>query len=760
MERSIASDKNVRERDFSFLKGCAICLTGFFLALTRLFGLPAPFAAAGICALDGIECMFMFVGASAGYIVNGGLEICVPYIIAMGTLTIMRLIISFFVHSERSEFLRIIQSAAAAICVFTANIFCAHSVYEIFLSVSFAAVSLVFSYSANKVRSVGINGLFSEHKTAVQGAACVLFILITAALTSLQVGFINIGVLISVLAVLYSSDMKAEASAAVCAVLSSAGIAAGNTDFAASCIMISVTAPVIMLLDRFGRITRACAFILTVGTGLIITGMTEINGAAALSAVSAAVIYMAVPERLIPFYSVISRAELRTNARPYAAFGKKLAGMGDAIDEMRAAVIRTAKALETENLQDISWVYNKAADEVCKTCARNMKCWGQLYNDTADIMNKACEQLRSGSFITEDSLGGHLQTTCRERSRLSAALNRQYALFCSAGNASRKVAEMRNVLTGQLAATGTMLKKMSEELDRNDTFDDKAALEAEKVFAETGLSGVSVIALVINNKLSIDAYGSGTLSMEPDELADRLSFALRREFDLPVMNETDGRVHITVSERARYDAQIKIFRRNKGGSRHSGDCAECFNDGRGNVYMILSDGMGSGSRARIDSAFSCGMLSKLLKAGIDLDASLEMLNTSLLVKSSDESFATLDLCKIDLNTGDVLICKAGGASTYIRCGDTFAKIDEDGMPLGVGFEADYKGKLFRISEGDVIIMKSDGAQLDEKWLEQLVMRDRHADIEKITETAGEALRLSSDKETEDDITIIGVKVVR
>ena len=760
MERSIASEKNVRERDFGFLKGCAICAAGFFLALTRLFGLPAPFATAAICALDGIECVFMFVGASAGYIVNGGIEICVPYIAAMGTLTIMRLIISFFAQSRHSEFMRIIQSAAAAVCVFTANIFCSQSVYEIFLSVSFAAVSLVFSYSAEKVRSVGINGLFAEHKTVVRGAVCVLFVLITAALTSLQIGFINIGVFISVLAVLYSSEMRAEASAAVCAVLSSAGIAAGNTDLAASCIMISVAAPVIMLLDRFGRITRACAFILTVGTGLIITGMTETNGAAALSAVAAAVIYMAVPERILPFSAALNRAELKTNPRSYAAFGKKLAGMGDAVDEMRAAVIRTAKALETENLQDISWVYNKAADEVCKNCAHNMRCWGQLYNDTADIMNKACEKLRNGNFITEDVLGGHLQTTCRERSRLSAELNRQYALFCSAGNASRKVAEMRNVLTGQLAATGTMLRKMSEELERNDTYDESSALEAEKVFSESGLTGISVISLIINNKLCIDAYGSGTLTMQPDELADRLSFALHREFDLPAVSEMSGRIHITVSERARYDAQIKVFRRSKGGSRHSGDCVECFNDGRGNVYMILSDGMGSGSRARIDSAFSCGMLSKLLKAGIDLDASLEMLNTSLLVKSSDESFATLDLCRIDLNTGDVLICKAGGASTYIRCGDTFANISEDGTPLGIGFEADYKGKLFRISEGDVIIMTSDGAQLDEKWLEQLVMRDRHADIEKITETAGEALRLSSDKETEDDITIIGVKLVR
>ncbi len=760
MERIVSSENSVRERDISFFKGCAVTAAGFFLALTRLFGLPAPFAAAGICAMNGFECVFLFVGAAAGYVINGGIELCVPYIAAMGALTAMRLLVGAVLPNTRSEFVRILQSAAAGACVFAANIFTAHGVYEIFLSASFAVISVIFAYCADRLRASGLRSIFSEQKIITEAAMCVMFVLLTAALTSMEIGIINVGVFVSVLAVLYSSELRAEASAAVCAVLSSAGIAAGNSDYAASCITISVTAPVIMLLDKYGRITRACAFILTVGTGLIITGMTEVNGTAAISAVAAAVIYMAVPERFSPLSAIISRNSVTTASRPFAAFGKRLAGMGDAIDEMRAAVIHTAKALETENIRDISWVYNKAADDICKSCRNNMKCWGKLYNDTADIMNKAVAQLRGGNFINESALGGHLISDCSERGRLAAALNKQYAVYCAAENASRKVTEMRNVLTGQLGATGTMLRKMSEELELNDTYDDNASVTAEKVFAEAGLAGVSAIALMIDNKLSIDAYGKGAVTVPPEELSARLAFALRREFDRPNISENGGHVHITVSERARFDAQIKLFRRSKNGNRHSGDCAECFNDGKRNVYMILSDGMGSGSRARIDSAFSCGMLAKLLKAGIDLDASLEMLNSSLLVKSSDESFATLDLCRIDLNTGDVMMCKAGGASTYVRCGDTFEKIEEDGMPLGVGFSADYKGKLFRISEGDVIIMTSDGADLDMKWLEQLVMRDRHADIEKIIDTAGEALRLSADKECEDDITIIGVKLVK
>ncbi|MCR4780871.1 MAG: SpoIIE family protein phosphatase [Ruminiclostridium sp.] len=760
MERSIIAEESAGKRDIFLLRGAAFFASGLILALTRLFGCPAPFAAAGLFAANGTESIFMFSGAVIGYMINGGFGVCVPYIASMGIILLIRYAVGFFLPRSKSVFVRAVCSVAAGTAVFAANLFIAEDVYGIFVSAVFGILSAGAAYCADKLRTTAVSEIFSARGGGTAAAAGVLFVMLTAALTSLQIGVINIGVLLSAAAVLYASDIRADSSAAVCAVLSSAGVAAGNGELAASCIMISVSAPVIILIGKRGRITRACVFIAVTGLGLIITGPTVISASAAISAVAAAVLYMALPDKISELLRSADTAGITGAPRPYAAFGRKLENMGAAIDEMKKAVIHTAKALEQENIRDISWVYSKTADKVCKSCPANMTCWGQMYGDTADIMNKAVDKLRKGCFLTGDMLGGHIASNCPDKARLAETLNRQYAAYCSAESSSRKVEEMRSVLTNQLGATESMLKKLGEELEQNNTYDETSAAAAEKLFSELGLVKPSVIAMRLNGKLCIDAYGTGNLSYPPEEIADRLSVELRCELDLPMISFTDGKFHITVSERARYDTEIRVFRKNKSGSRHSGDCSECFNDGQGNVYMILSDGMGSGSRARIDSAFSCSMLERLLKAGIDLESSLEMLNTSLLVKSSDESFATLDICRIDLNSGDVLLCKAGGASTYVRCGDSFREIKEEGMPLGVGFEANYRGKLFRLSEGDAIIMTSDGADPDKAWLEQLMIRDRRLDLSSVIDTLGEALRLSGGKDNEDDVTVIGVKLIK
>ena len=115
MERSITAGANVGKREFLFIKGIGFIGAGFILALTKLFGYPAPFAAVGMYAANGIEGVFLFIGAALGYTINGGFDVCVPYIAVMGAIGIIRYAVYTFLPETRSEFVRIICSVSGGI---------------------------------------------------------------------------------------------------------------------------------------------------------------------------------------------------------------------------------------------------------------------------------------------------------------------------------------------------------------------------------------------------------------------------------------------------------------------------------------------------------------------------------------------------------------------------------------------------------------------------------------------------------------------
>lgn len=756
MEKSIISDSRVKGKDISFIRGFFIVVGAFVISLTTLFDKPSPLAVSLLCGLSGTECLFALVGAAIGLTLSGSFELTIPYIAAMTVLTALR----FILASNTSKFINTALAVATGICVGTANYFIASELSDLFIGTVFGLISGVCAYCVGTLKSEEDKPLFGMYENlSARFCAGILLFFVCAAFTSFGFGIINIGVFIASLALLYVSDMSIDSGITATAILASAGIAAGNPEYSAACMLLSLTAPLVTVFTRYGKITRACVFIFTLGAGMVITGISEEAAVTAATGTAAAVIYMVVPEKVLPLYKYKCSTEVSTAPKPFTAFSKKLLYMGNTIEEMKTAVDRTAEVLNKDNLGDIAWVYGKVSDDVCVSCKNSMVCWGERYNSTADIMNKAVLSLKNGRFVNETGLIG-LPADCTRKSDIAEELNRKYAVFRSSQNSSRKMGEMRSVLLNQLSATETMLKKMSEELSQNETADSDCAIKTEKLMREFGLRDTAAIALNIGNRLSIDAYGDGEADINEEEFSERLSFALRREFDLPMITFIEGRTHITISERARLDAEIRVFQKNKTGNAQCGDSYSCFNDGNGNIYMILSDGMGSGSRAKIDSAFTCGMLSKLLKAGIDMDSSLEMINTSLMVKSADESFSTLDVCRIDLETGEVLLYKAGSASTFVRCGKRFAEIKGGGIPLGADFDVEYEGKCFCLGAGDIVIMMSDGAEVNKGWLEQIVLREDSGDLSRIIDTIGEALRLSAKRGCDDDITILGVKITK
>ena len=95
----------------------------------------------------------------------------------------------------------------------------------------------------------------------------------------------------------------------------------------------------------------------------------------------------------------------------------------------------------------------------------------------------------------------------------------------------------------------------------------------------------------------------------------------------------------------------------------SGDSVLTCNLPDGRLAVILSDGMGKGSRAQQESQVVVKELRKLLKRGIQPSRAIKIVNKRLI--GSDELFATVDLTIIDKCTGVASLYKLGAATSFL-----------------------------------------------------------------------------------------------
>ena len=193
-----------------------------------------------------------------------------------------------------------------------------------------------------------------------------------------------------------------------------------------------------------------------------------------------------------------------------------------------------------------------------------------------------------------------------------------------------------------------------------------------------------------------------------------------------------------------------------GNRKLCGDYFECFRT-ESKAYIIMSDGMGTGGRAAIDSAMTVELFSRLIRAGISLDTALGITNTALTVKSDDESLSTLDVAEIDLFDGTTVLLKAGAAPSFYTFSGRVREVEIPSTPLGILSKVKFIRYTLRLRAGDTLVMVSDGVTMgnDEcPWLIDLLsapmpdsMDSLRKDIIKRALTAG----------SEDDLSAIAIR---
>jgi len=166
----------------------------------------------------------------------------------------------------------------------------------------------------------------------------------------------------------------------------------------------------------------------------------------------------------------------------------------------------------------------------------------------------------------------------------------------------------------------------------------------------------------------------------------------------------------------------------RNGSIVSGDSYAFFHLKGGRFALALSDGMGSGPRAALESGTTLSLLRHLLETGFGQDLAIKTINSILVLRSPGESFATVDMAVINLCNGQADFVKIGAVSTFFVHGGQVELIKASSLPVGIIEDIEVATVNRTLEPGDLLVMVTDGV-LDsykgsgdrEEWLAGILL---------------------------------------
>lgn len=277
-----------------------------------------------------------------------------------------------------------------------------------------------------------------------------------------------------------------------------------------------------------------------------------------------------------------------------------------------------------------------------------------------------------------------------------------------------KFDESRNIMSGQLGQISKIIEEYSHEVydfvrisgEEEETI--KHRLKGKKVYVDKIVG--------IENKRNkkeylITAKCSKGATVGTREVAEAISEVFGKKY-MPSRNcrkvLSSEYTTTTYVEEANFYVLHGAARMARGESGISGDNYSLKELENGQVLMGISDGMGYGASACLESETVIELLEQLLDSGFNGDVALKMINSVMIMNSEEEHPATLDYGVIDLHSGVCDLVKIGAATTFVKRGNWVETIKSTTMPLGMFTDVDYDSTSKKLYDGDMVIMVSDG----------------------------------------------------
>ncbi len=631
-------------------------------------------------------------------------------------------------------------------------VICIESLLCAFFYVVFEKASAVFIYSKTP----------HSEQELISAALC-LGIFITG-ISDINLPFgINLGSLITALTVM-SIALHENLAIAGCG-----GLAAGFI-----CSMNSMAAVTLMgfygicaifgnLLSTFKKYGVALGFLGGAAVTLLYIGNSFEVPVSISEVVLSVLIFTILPEK---FHSKIGRFFKRTlhndivpaEVRMKEYLSSRLYKASRAFHELKENFLESSeKRLKLYN-KDICTVFDEVAQRVCRSCPNMGKCWGENYSDSYRIVFSILETMENQGFCSLNNAPEKFLSMCKNPQGFLIEFSHVYELYKNEVIERGRNKSCRDLLLEQYDEISFLFNEMAEEIAGGFCFlpdiEQKISEELERL--QITAREISVIEA---GNGSVEVYLCTNRNVNQKLISEMLSNIMK--IPMGYIGKSNSSMKFTV--KGAYDVEMASKQQTKTGSAINGDSLICFQSTDYKYYVILCDGMGSGKEANSESRLAATLLEEFLRAGFTPKMALNMINSALALKQDSEIFSSVDMLVIDLLSGQAEFYKIGGSKSFVWHEGQVDTVFSDTLPIGMLEQVQIYGINKRVTDGDVIIMMSDGvSEITPGFLSgdrvAKLLDKNDTDMDELSQMILNMALKKKYNRAEDDMTVVAVKV--
>ncbi len=710
------SEGNERIRLSEFAKSVIINLAHFGVAiLMASVGQEEYFSPLGIAFCSGTKkeyTLFSCLGAMLGYIVSNEYIFAFRYVMALILVYILKIYIHSFPKVRGKIIVPPLISLFSTISTgIVATIATPFELNEIFLRVAESATAFggayFFAVGFSSVERMKNNQHITNRELTSTVIAVLILILSASKLTFFGVSVSGIACSFIVMSASY---LFRESGGAIMGTGASLGfLMTGNSNLTAFCYCISGLFS--GLFSYSGRVLCAFSYIFSYGSAFLLFGGTKDELSKLIETAIGSVLFVIVPQKV--FLQIKMRLSVSTLTGDGLAVRNmvvsRLRMVKNAVGDMSGTVSKVSEILKEKAVPDTTGVYLRVRDNICNGCGSFDKCWHNGMPGTIGEFDAVIEEIRKNGSITPSFAPSSLQNRCIRIMSLCDSFNKNYSSYSARLGAEGRINEMRKITADQFDTVCEMLDDLLIDFENGmkplasksnalkNSLDDIGVPAFVNCYEDDDLNMIVNLTVSINNKV-------------PDgEIKECIEKVTEKDFSQPSVIKNEYEKTLMFWEIPSYSAECVFYQLPTQEDDICGDCLDSFYDGKGNFITVLSDGMGTGHRAAIDGAMASSLFSRLIISGFSFPCALRLVNSAMLVKSREESLATLDILKINLYNGQSVIYKAGATVSLLYRKGKVSEIKKSAMPIGILRQAEFATVRGGLKDGDVIIMMSDGA---------------------------------------------------